>query len=157
MASLPYLRHRQNLTACQDHLRQLYASFDSYADLHQDRFPQITEEPPNNTAASFVSELREAGVLQDQPASGCPAGPGAFGTYAYPLGSRDEAGNLHGLRRDPTQPSWSFLPLAADRPAVGRTAPNPDHRNGQNVLYAGGNVRFCTSANVGVDGDDIYR
>src|SRR5262245_48685975 len=120
MASLPYLRHRQNLTACQDHLRQLYASFDSYADLHQDRFPQITEEPPNNTAASFVSELREAGVLQDQPASGCPAGPGAFVTYAYTLGYRDDAGNLHGLRRDPTQPSWSFLPLAADRPAVGR-------------------------------------
>jgi hypothetical protein len=157
LAGLPYVRHRQNLTACQNHLRRLYQALDAYADTHQNRYPQITEDPPNNTAVSFASELQLAGVLPDQPASGCPAAPGDFVSYAYTLGFRDDAGQLHGLSRDPSLPAWGSLPLAADRPAVGRTAPNPDHRNGQNVLFAGGNVRFCTSANVGVEGDDIYR
>jgi hypothetical protein len=157
LAALPHLRHRQNLTTCQNNLRQLYQALDAYADVHQDHYPQITDEPPHNTAASFVSELREAGMLPDDPGPGCPAGPGYFATYAYTLGYRDDAGNLQGLRRDPKLPAWDSLPIAADRPAMGRTSPNPDHLNGQNVLFAGGNVRFCTSANVGVDGDDIYR
>ena len=35
--------------------------------------------------------------------------------------------------------------------------PRPaNHRGGYNVLFIGGNVRFCTSPNVGVDGDDIF-
>lgn len=157
LAALPYLRYRQNVTACQNHLRQLYHSLDAYADLHQNRFPQVGEDPPYNTAASFVSELQLAGVLPSPAESGCPAGPGELVTYAYTLGHADETGRLRGPMRDPDQPGWGYLPLAADRPALGRRTPNPDHGSGQNVLFAGGNVRFCTSANVGIDGDDIYR
>ncbi len=75
LGALPYLRHRQNLTACQNHLRKLYQSLDAYAEFHQNRYPQITEAPPNNSAASFVSELAQAGVAPDPPDSGFPRGP----------------------------------------------------------------------------------
>jgi hypothetical protein len=151
---MPYLRYRQNLTACQNKLRELYGALDIYAEQHQNHYPQITDEPPHNTAASFATELRDAGVLPAEEGPGCPAGD--FVTYAYTLGYRDDVG-LHGIRRDPNNPYWGSLPLAADRPALGRKTPNPDHGSGQNVLFAGGNVRFCSSANVGIDGDDIYR
>ena len=43
--------------------------------------------------------------------------------------------------------------MAADPPA----GPASPHRTGQNVLYAGGRVRFATVPTAGLDGDDIYR
>ena len=39
---------------------------------------------------------------------------------------------------------------------VNRIDSGRDHRTGQNVLYVGGHVRFCTATKVGIDGDDIY-
>ncbi|HEX4608078.1 MAG TPA: hypothetical protein VH092_07725, partial [Urbifossiella sp.] len=44
--------------------------------------------------------------------------------------------------------------VCADIPAG---APGAPHSHGQNVLFAGGNVRFATVPTVGVNGDDIYR
>src|SRR5262249_23609216 len=118
----------------------------------------VNERPPHNTAGTFLPMLREAGVLPGTVQPGCPAaGSGELPSYAYSLGYRDELGQLNGLRRDPDRSGWDLLPIIADPPPPDRDAPNPDHRFGQNVLFCGGNVRFCTSSNVGYGGDDIYR
>ena len=73
--------------------------------------------------------------------------------YAYTLGYRTEAGNVRGLRRDDD----GRLPLLADRPPLGPFGDSPNHgSHGQNVLFIGGNVQWCTTRTVGVDLDDIY-
>jgi len=155
IAAIPYLRHRQNVVACKNQLRELYAAIDAYAGTHRNDLPAVSDEPPHNTAGSFAAILRDAGTLPSSVGVGCPAaGPQDFATYAYTLGYRDETGQLRGLNRD-TAPD--ALPLVGDRPAIGRTTPNPDHRRGQNVLFVGGHVSFCSSGHVGVGGDDIYR
>jgi hypothetical protein len=80
--------------------------------------------------------------------------------YAYSLGYRGPAGEHRGLRRDPDQPDLNndLLPVMADRPFIlpDGTRVNSRNHKGQNVLFMGGNVRYCTSPNVGIDGDDIY-
>jgi hypothetical protein len=82
------------------------------------------------------------------------------GSYAYVLGYRDETGQLQGVRREP---GTDRLPVLADCPPfrpVTFGAPLGNSLNhagaGQNVLYLGGNVSFCTLRTVGVEGDDIY-
>lgn len=157
LAGLPYLRHRATLTACQNHMRQLYAALDGYADRHSGQFPQIPDDPSSATVASVLTELRQSGDLPQPEKTGCPASPLGFASYAYTLGYRDDDGRLHGLSRTVPLVSASILPLAADRPAIGRTSPNPDHRTGQNVLFLDGHIMFCTTGRIGVDGDDIYR
>lgn len=156
LAIVPYIRQRHGVQACQNHMRQLYAALDTYASTHNESFPAVSETPPNNTAASYAAILRESGAMPGPGNFGCPAAEmPAFGTYAYSLGYRDETGALAGLRRD--QADNDLLAIAGDRPALGRTTPNPDHRSGQNVLFVGGHVRYCLTGHVGVGGDDIYR
>lgn len=153
LAALPYLRYRQNMMACQNHLKELALALDTYADTHEGRFPQVLEGSPNLALVT----LTETGALSSSAYLECPAaGPNELAGYAYTLGYRDESNQLNGLRRDLPLLGNDLLPIAADRPALGRTSPNPSHRYGQNVLYVGGNVRFCTTSNVGVAGDDIY-
>jgi len=81
--------------------------------------------------------------------------------YAYSLGYRDPAGEHCGLCRDPDDLNLNIdlLPIMADRPSVlpgGGRGNTPNHKGGQNVLYVGGNVRFCSTPNAGIDGGDIY-
>ena len=58
-----------------------------------------------------------------------------------------------GLSRD----SGDLLPILADRPCESGAANSPNHGGaGQNVLYIGGQVRWCAEPRVGVDCDDIY-
>jgi hypothetical protein len=147
--------HQRHLNAvCQDNLRQLHQAFVGYSDGHGGRFPQVADRPPNNMAAAFVPMLQEAGRLPPTGAPPCPtvvvAGPApATGGYAYSLGFRGPDGRLYGLRQDAGQDA-DLVPMLADRflPA--------GHRTGHNVLFIGGNVRFCTTPNVGADGDDIF-
>lgn len=157
LAGLPILRHRASLTACQNQMRQLYAALDGYADRHSGQFPQVPDDPSSATVASVLTELRLSGDLPQPEKTACPASPLGFASYAYTLGYRDDAGRLHGLGRSVPVVSASILPLAADRPAIGRTTPNPDHRTGQNVLFLDGHITFCTTGRIGVEGDDIYR
>lgn len=157
LAGLPYLRHRATMTACQNQMRQFYGALDGFADRHGGRFPQVFDEPSTATVASVFRELQESGDLPNWQGAACPASPQGFASYAYTLGYRDAAGRLHGLTREVAPISAHAMPLAADRPALGRTTPNPDHRTGQNVLYLDGHVWYCRSGNVGVAGDDIYR
>ncbi len=157
LTGLPYLKHRAKVSACQNQMRQLYAALDGYAERHAGQFPQVRDDVPMSTVATVLTELRLSGDLPQAERTACPAAPLGFASYAYTLGYRDEAGHLHGLNRDVPRVTRSVLPLAADRPAIGRTTPNPDHRTGQNVLFLDGHIMFCTTGRVGVDGDDIYR
>ena len=80
--------------------------------------------------------------------------PATLATYAYTLGFRDEAGQLRGVDR---APGSDLVPILADAPVRQETMAVPvNHRRGQNVLFAGGNVRFYTTSNVGLNADDIF-
>jgi hypothetical protein len=168
---------------CQNNLRVLHQAVMGYADRHNGDLPWVEDRPPRDVAGIFIPLLHDAGVLGPAESVICPAEwaarsgarpladlealpPDEFrrsidrlaGAYAYSLGYRDPDGRLFGLRRDPAAPDSDLLPVLADRPPVENVAfaNSPSHRNGQNVLYLGGHVRFCTARNVGVDGDDIY-
>jgi hypothetical protein len=149
VSGVGHIQKRQDRTTCQNNMRQLHTALVGYSQVHDGRFPEVSDQPPNNVAASFVPMLQEAGHLPPTGSPICPtAKPGANGGYAYSLGYRGPDGQLHGLRRGPADAD--MLPILADRPTpVG-------HSNGHNVLYIGGNVRYATTPKVGVDGDDIF-
>lgn len=156
LAGVPYLRYRQDVQSCQNHLRELYGGLENFAANHDGMYPQVGQ-PPHETAGAFLVMLRDAGVLPPSDVYHCPAAQPLYpNSYAYTLGYRDATGQLLGLGHG-VGASEESLPILADRPPPDRTGPNPDHRYGQNVLFMGGNVRFCTSTQAGVDGDDIYR
>jgi hypothetical protein len=156
LAGIPYLRYRNNVQACQNHLREMYRAVEAYADNHNGKYPRVGD-PPHETAGAFLAMLHDAGVLPPSDIYHCPAAQPLYpNSYAYTLGYRDLTGQLLGLGHGAGAGEDS-LAILADRPSPERTGPNPDHRYGQNVLFMGGNVRFCTSTQVGPDGDDIYR
>ena len=168
--------------ACQNNLRQFWAALQVYADGRPDAaFPRVEAEPPRNFAGVYVPVLADAGALGVDVTVSCPAQgrrppapcaladldeasrsrPDEFqvmtrdlgGDYAYSLGYR-EGDDLTGLRRD----SGDLLPVMADRPRAAGQGNSPNHDGaGQNVLYIGGQVRWCVEPNVGVGRDDIYR
>ena len=113
----------------------------------------MDDAPPFNTAGSFLPILRQAGTLSPTVLGGCPSAEVPAPGYAYSLGYR-EGGQLFGLRCN-DDPNNAFMAILADRPPD-RDGPGPAHRGGQNVLFIGGNVRFCTTSRVGVNGDEIY-
>jgi len=151
------VRQRAQQVACQDTMRQFHQAAVGYADVNDGHFPQVGDGQPAATAAAA---LRLAGYLPPDGRLVCPAAAPdqttglALANYAYSLGFRDERGELRGLDR---RPETDYLPILADAPRrqAGEALPI-NHRGGQNVLFAGGNVRFCTKTTVGVDGDDIF-
>ena len=152
-----HLRTRAQVLACQDTMRQFHQSLVGYSDTNEGRFPKV---PEYERMATVGKTLQQAGYLAADARFNCPAAspgegsaPVVLANYAYSLGYRDEAG-LHGLTH---QSDDDMLPILADAPLrnAGTTVP-VNHRRGQNVLYAGGYVRFSTTPKVGVNGDDIY-
>lgn len=160
--------------ACANNLRKFWDGLASYSNSHRGQFPQIDRADP---AGIFVPILRDAGLAQDV-SIGCPArgaqpplpysvndlaalsvrSPQEYrvvshqlgGHYAYCLGYQ-EGGELRGLRRD----SPGGLPILADCAEDASNSTN--HRGpGQNVLYVGGNVRWSTQPNVGLEQDHIF-
>jgi len=152
-----HLRANQKQVACQDTMREFYVAAATYSDHHNGEFPKVADGQPAATAADA---LKVYGYLPDQKRLTCPAAPpeesapAALANYAYSLGFRDESGQLQGLDR---RPGSDVMPILADAPvrSAGQVLP-VNHRRGQNVLFAGGNVRFCTTSAVGVGGDDIF-
>jgi hypothetical protein len=180
---VPGILHQWRLyqrQACTDNLRKFGIGLAVYSERHHGAFPRVEPQGAQGVAGIFVPVLREAGVLPADVSVECPAQgkrpappislarleelydrPEAFnaaardlaGGYAYSLGYRE--GQLYwGLRRD----MGDALPILADRPQLGRLDSNSLNHGGggQNVLYIGGNARWCTNRSVGVDGDDIY-
>ena len=149
-------RHAQQ-TACMDTMREFYRAASGYSETNEGHFPQVQE---GKGAATAADTLKESGYLAPDMRFACPAGrpdqaaSTTLANYAYSLGFRDESGQLWGLE---CKPEDSMLPIMADSPIRngGHAFPG-NHRFGQNVLFVGGNVRFCTTSLVGVDGDDIF-
>jgi hypothetical protein len=170
------------ILACQNNLHGIWTALQVYADGRSEgAFPRVEVEPPRNFAGVYMPALADAGTLGGDVSTACPAqSPRATttcslsdledlsrrrpdeyqaltrelgGDYAYSLGYR-ESGDLMGLRRD----SGNLLPILADRPRNDGRGNSPNHGGaGQNVLYIGGQVRWCVEPTVGVDRDDIYR
>ncbi len=136
------VRADSRTVACQERLRELHTACVGYGETHAGRLPAPT-------TSSFTAELARAGQLPAGRPADCPADPaGVPSPYHYTLGYVAADGVLVGPRRD--DPDGS--PLAADRPAG-----SSPHRGGQNVLYAGGRVRFATTPTAGLYGDHIYQ
>jgi prepilin-type processing-associated H-X9-DG protein len=184
LSGLLRLRQAHDVVACQNNLREFFTALKVYSDQHHDNFPDIAHAapPPRNVAGMVVPILISGGELPPDASVRCP-GYGApvapthtldevlqmsdedfnreavhLGCcYAYSLGYRDAAGQYHGPRFDPDQPS-AQLPLMSDSPPLDLRLPNsPNHGGlGQNVLFVDGHVAFCTDRHVGVAGDDIF-
>jgi hypothetical protein len=167
---------------CANNLRLLWTGLQSYADNHDGKFPRVDEDGPRGVAGSFLPVLHDSGALVPEVSPVCPgeaprerpavrsmaqmeelyrSDPEQFravarqlaGGYAYSMGFREpDGGELFGLSRD----DGGDMPILADgwSGAAGNSA---NHGGaGQNVLYVGGAVRWCTQRTVGVAGDDIY-
>jgi len=157
------VRDRSDVVACQSNLMTLHQGLTGYADANAGRLPQVgTEAYP--VAGSFVAALADAGQCPLGFRAVCPAAGGAPAAdarvmattavgYAYALGHRGADGSLLGPRRMLDDEN-DLIPVCADIPLGAAGAP---HVHGQNVLFAGGHVRFATVPTVGVNGDDIYR
>jgi hypothetical protein len=182
LAWLPASRARANQLACQNQMRIVWQALEQYSDApeHHGDFPRVEPDGPRSVAGVFVPMLQDAGYLSPDVTLVC-AGTGdpnpmrpslgeleqlycnqpevfksvartLAGSYAYSLGYSD-GGSLQGLRRD----SGDLLPLLADAPPTAGSGLSPNHGGrGQNVLYIGGHVRWCTERTVGVNCDDIY-
>lgn len=151
-----HVRAHADRMACQDSMRRFHAATESYAERNDGRMPQVED---GERVFRIVAMLEDSGSVGPNERFHCPASPkgsGAptFAHYSYTLGYRDGDGELRGLnaRTDNTA-----LALLADAPLRTGDTPAPaNHRHGQNVLFLGGHVRFCTHANVGVDQDNIF-
>ena len=139
---------------CADNLRRISGGLNQYADVHENRFPQVgVAHAPK--AGDFPALLVNAGTWPDGVEPRC-AGSEDVG-YSYTLGHRDTAGNLVGLSRNCENPGQ--MPIVADFPshlvnADGSVSP---HGRGQNVLFINGNVVYSLSPNIGPNGDHIYQ
>jgi hypothetical protein len=175
-----FARQQVERVSCQNNMRAIWASLQEYADKSPDgAFPKVEATGPHSVAGAFLPMLRDAGVLANPVSVSCPARPGQevaaatslsdldaayttdgdefgqvarnmAGGYAYTLGYRNGPALVGLYTSDP-----QTLPILADQ-----TAGNGNSLNhggfGQNVLYIGGNVRFCAQRTVGEAGDDIY-
>ncbi len=164
--------------ACANNLRAFWGGLQAYSDRTNDNFPQVEPEGARGIGGVFVPILNDAGALGDASVS-CPAqglrpaprctveelenlyrtDPAQYqavaatlsGNYAYCLGYR-EGGAHRGLRRG----CGDHLPIMADRSQASGGNSLNHGGDGQNVLYIGGNVRWCVQTTVGEGGDDIY-
>jgi hypothetical protein len=110
------------------------------------------QRQPEYTSAQLMTMSPEERARAARELTGC---------YAYSLGYRGPSGELCGLRQDIRQPDLTTdrLPILADKPRVSpgsNVRGNSLNHAGQNVLYMGGNVRYWTTPNAGIDDDDIY-
>jgi len=146
-------RTRADFVACQDQLRGLHTGLKGYADTHDGQLPKVGT-PALPTAGGFVNELALAGQTDPTRPLGCGRREGDPDPgYAYTLGHRNAGGWLTGVRLNDVADA---TPVAADLPRYDGDRVSGRH-GGWNVLSAGGSVRFVTTANAGLNGDDIFR
>lgn len=165
---------------CADHLRSIGVALAMYTERDGRCFPFVAESGPLNNAGSFALMLKQRELIAGVDALRCPAAestlvilpePSGYlgrapsageqqearrymsGSYGYVLGYQEEGGH-RGYRS-----GVDAQPLVSDRPPrLGeRIGPNsPNHGGtGQNVLFAGGNVRWMTGRLFA--GDDLFR
>jgi len=149
------MRQVRDVQTCANNMRVINTGLNTWCDLHGDRYPQVN---PNEDVRTAFERIQRDGVLPANllycPGSGYDrSAPTMPIDYAYTLGYRDHNGDLVGVTRNESD-QFAILADAPER--RGNTTIPLNHRKGQNVLFKGGNVRFCTNPNVGPEGDDIY-
>ncbi|MFO0935667.1 MAG: hypothetical protein U0798_04015 [Gemmataceae bacterium] len=158
------LRAEAAIRQCQYTLHDIHKSLATYADVHQGRYPTVGVSTGPH-AGDFATELAQSGYMPANLIPVCPATSDSSVQkvgYAYTLGFRTPSGTLVGFRRpDTVHGDQDGIPMLADFPsakvAPTSTGPISPHDHGQNVLFAGGYVRYTTSSEVGLGRDDIYR
>lgn len=165
---------------CTDQLRRLGVCLAMYANQENGQFPYIDAEGPMAYAGSFAIQLKARDLMTDEQLLICPSANSSLvkvpamgeylaalerpeqverdrkymsGSYGYALGFR-QSGSHRGL----TTQSDAH-PVLSDRPPRQQEimyVNSPNHQDqGQNVLYAGGNVRWLPSRVYGKD--DLFR
>jgi len=172
---------QSNVTACQQNLNEIWHALAVYGQQHDGALPAVAEKPgPAGVAGGYVPALYACGAAPEGLNVGCAAvgkkvapqlslasleqmhreDPDRFakqmralgGDYAYTLGFRQD-GRLCGPRLD----AGDAVPLLCDAPSVKGDGNSPNHGGrGQNVLFAGGQVRWLPTAAIGPDRDAIY-
>jgi hypothetical protein len=153
MTGVTRLRDHQTRMACQDQLRATHLALTGYADTHSGRYPEVgTEAVPQ--AGDFVKDLVRSGQLPIRDTASCPLNHDT--PYTYTLGFRATPQSpVAGLRVGESRNTTDWTPVAADLPTA-TNGPICVHAGGQNVLFVNGSVRFATTRQAGLQGDDIY-
>jgi len=183
--SVMRMRTLHDRKACEENLTLFHQALDRYADNNGGDYPVITKGEDRMVAGCFAPILKDANVLPDRATIRCPANGGGPGTipsmhelnkltkdefaerakklgncYSYSLGYLDQNGDHHGPRRERSWNNNDLIPIIADIPARdgpdGMQRHNSLNHGGQNVLYIGGNVRFCKTPHAGLNDDHIY-
>ena len=153
-------RQQSERMACQNSMRQFHAAAMSYSDRSDGWLPRIDD---GEKVAHIVALLEHSGSLGPNdrfvcaaatPSMTVPPGNHPFVDFSYTLGYRENNGELRGLH---VRNDDGAMPLLADAPMRnGEVHCSINHPHGQNVLFLGGNVRFCSHVNVGIDRNDIF-
>jgi hypothetical protein len=163
------------ISRCQNQLRQLGLALHTYSDLQPDRsFPAVLASGPRSVAGVYAPTLLSKQLIEDQRTFFCPGNPQLVasladkpiptleeldaapdeqleklqrtmgGSYGYSLGyQQDEE------LQPPRNSRRASYPLLADAPhdsQPGRLSNNHD-RQGQNMLFEDGQVRFIKMNN----------
>jgi hypothetical protein len=165
---------------CADQLRSIGVALAMYTEQDGRCFPFVAESGPLNNAGSFALMLKQRELVPSIETFRCPAAestlvilPEPSGYLGRPPGSNDQRearrymsgsyGYVLGYQEDGRhrgyQSGVDAQPLVSDRPPrLGEPfGPNsPNHAGvGQNVLFAGGNVRWMTTRMFA--NDDLFH
>jgi hypothetical protein len=184
--AVPWLlekRHAYRILNCKNNMAQIWGAMELYSTRHEGKFPAIDEKGNHSFAGMYLPTLADDGLLNPGLRLACDssadrsikpitvsemeglwdqADHAAFqnrarqlaGNYAYNLGYRDKTDRI---LQAPCRANGKYPILADHCPNPTEWSNSPNHNGaGQNVLFTDGNVRWCTSPNVGRDGDNIY-
>lgn len=180
-AAIHQSRFRQEITQCQNNLRQLGGGLIRYSELHQGLFPPIPTEGPLAVAGMYGPILISGGFVQEPTTFWCPGAirqgtqpvpiptlahleragpeqrqllvPRLGGSYGYSLGYV-EAGQYR-----PTQNRRrTYFALLADAPTPEHPETQSTHHGGtgQNVCFEDGHVEFITGCRLPTSQDHIF-
>lgn len=174
------LRGDQDRMVCAEHLRSMGIALAMYAEAEGGYLPYVAPEGPLNNAGTFAMLLSARGLLPDQRTLVCPSANNAVvtvpdvgeylsqnmhsldldhvrrhmsGSFGYLLGYHE--GNVYRgyTSRDDTGPVIADRPPRADERNF---VSSPNHQDrGQNVLFAGGNVRWLPQPVLA--NDDLFH
>jgi len=177
-------RYLAQVSSCKNNLRQIGIALESYADQFAHHYPFGAVSGPAAIAGIYAPVLIESEFIADPATFVCPSNPSDAasmprlsrvrdaledvqllsrlapslgGSYAYSLGFRDRGDYLA-----PSRKRLAGRAISGDRPnraregSVGKSnSPNHGGR-GQNVLCAGGHVKFLTRPEECTGCDNLF-
>ena len=136
------MRQTAEARACQNNLRDIHFGMNTWVDTHDGDYPHVAA---GDDVRGSLAKMQQSCSLSSHSLK-CPGGKSSSTglsnvDYALSLGYRDQQGQLAGYSRN--DGDADHIPLMADAPEiVNGSVKTINHRKGQNVLFAGGNVQF---------------